>query len=220
MAESGALRTPRRARGVLDVDRIGGVERIGTNSQIVVGHQPSSVDQLRPVVGVEVDHLFETPKTGRNLLDHVTVSRGHVLSACYQEAAARLVQGVLEFVDPIRWVDVDLDCADLRGGVLDIGPFGKVGTPHTNPVPGLDADPHEAFGHFIDGGIKLSPGLPNPLMHHHESLPVGKTIYCGLEVGTDGLLEERSAGGTSGDGQSHCGSFPEGLVAEATQRAR
>ncbi len=192
------------ARGVLDVDRVAGIERPHPGVERV-GVQPlTSGDQGVPVVGVEVDHALQqraADRAGRGrLLDHRPVVAGLEGTGRDQQAHARLGDGVGELVGLVGRVDVDQDRADLRGGELRDRPPGAVGAPDADPVPLLDAGRQQTPGDELDVAVELAPGPACAGGELDHRLAVGEPGDGAVEVGPDRLLEQRGLRLASGVG--------------------
>ena len=157
-------------------------------------HRFALAHQVRPVVGVEVDHAAQARTLVAHLLDHRAVVAGLEARRRDQQRQAALVDGVGELVGAVGRVDVDQDRPDLRGGVLDQRPLRAVRRPDPDPVALLDPGRDQAAGQRVDVGVELGPGPPPAAGHLDQRLAVGVRRHRALEVGADRLLEQRRAG--------------------------
>jgi transposase len=78
-----------------------------------------------------------------------------------QRAAARLVERIVELVQPVGRVDAHQHQAGPRGGELRQHPFGVVGRPDADAVARLQPQGQETGGQPVDRVAKLSPCQPH-----------------------------------------------------------
>ncbi len=191
MAQRRALRVARRARGVLDVDRVARLQRAHPLRDRVGGQVLALGDDPGPVVGAEVDDPLERVRVDPHLVDHRAVVAGLERLGREQQPQAGLVQRVGELVRAVGRVDVDQDRADLGGGVLHQRPLGAVRRPDADPValrdPGRDQPP----GERVDVGVERRPGPAATGGHLDQRLAVPVRRDRALEVAADRLLEQR-----------------------------
>ncbi len=189
VAERGALRIARGARRVLDVDRVVGRQRPGHRleqrdagvADVVVG----------PLGAVEEPHHLEGLDVAADLVDHRAVAAALELLGRDQQPGAGLLQRVGKLMGAVGRVDVDQDRADLGGGVLRDRPLGAVRCPHADPVALGDARSDQADGQRVDVAVELRPGPAASAGELDQRLTVRMSDHRGLEVRTDGLVEER-----------------------------
>ena len=153
--ERGALGEPRRARGVLDVDRVEGRQARCHVGQPSVRHGCCARQQRLPRGAPEQDHALEAGDLVADLLDHRRVVGGLEGRCGNQQLHPGLVEHVLQLVRAVCRVDVDEDRAHLRGGVLDQNPLGAVRRPDAHPVARHDARAEQRPGQ----GVDVSPQL-------------------------------------------------------------
>ena len=140
------------------------------------------------------DDASRIPLDGRatdHLVDHRAVVAGLERLRRHEQLHTGLVEHVGELVGPVRRVDRHQDRADLRGRVLRDRPLGAVGRPDADPVPLRHPRAEQAGGERVDVTVEVGVGPPSPARELDERLAV--TVRCdgALEVGADGLLEER-----------------------------
>src|SRR5258708_7871130 len=68
--------------------------------------------------------------------DHVEVVAGFEMRRSDKRFAGRGSKHVLEFENPVGWINVDQDQTGLCGGELDYSPLRAVGGPDPQPIPG------------------------------------------------------------------------------------
>ena len=103
-----------------------GAQRIAPLGEVVVVDHLVALDQVVPLLGPEEHSMFERRHAVGDLGDHLDVVRRLELGCGDDPLAARLVQCVLEFVRPVRRVEVDEDDPDLGGRELHECPLGVV----------------------------------------------------------------------------------------------
>jgi hypothetical protein len=84
------------------------------------------------------------------LLDHRGVVGGFKRRRRDQQPDPGLVEYILQFTGPVRRVDVDQDCTDLRGGVLGEQPLRAVRRPDPDPVPLADPGSQQPVRQRVD----------------------------------------------------------------------
>ena len=201
--EGRALRKPRGAARVLDVDRIVGRERGRARAQGLAVRGVSLRQQRVPLRRSEKDRLLQPPEPGAHLAHHRDVVRGLEARGRDQHAAARLVEGVLELARAVGRVDVDEDRAELRRGVLHQHPLDVVRAPDAHPVTGLEPASQQAPSEPVGLGVELRVGEPEPLVARHHRLLVGCTRRRPLESRPDRLVEQRRVDGAAVVRQGH-----------------
>ena len=208
--QRGALGEAGGAAGVLDVDRIVGRERRRPVAQCLHRGPFVVLEPVVPVVVAEVPEELQLRQRRSHRGHHRHVVAALELGGRHQPTAPRLAQRVLQFVGAVRRVDVHQHHADLRRGVLDERPLHAVRRPDADPVTDPEAFREQAARHQVDLAVELAICHPRGLVHRHDRLVVGEPGRGGLEVRTDGLIEQRyrdvAGGGGSGDAFPHA--FP------------
>lgn len=209
MAERRAFGIAGRAGGVLDVDRIvellfglshgkvGGADLFGDGQHVVPGEHAGGWFVAQANDGAQVGQASrrQAPRLGLVQFGQQVVEHGAVVGAAElwgedQGATARLVQGVLEFVEAVGRVDVDQDGADLTGGELSDQPFGAVGCPDADTLAFRDPQGHQPTGAAIHVGLQIGVGVAQALLAHHQGLVVGKAGGDGVETIADGYAQQ------------------------------
>ena len=198
MGQSRTLREPGGARGVLDVDRV--VRRelpLPRREQSVIG-RPPRVDQPIPGRVPDEDHVTKIGTVAAYLGHHRAVVAGLELRRADQHRDAGLPQDVRELVRPVRRIDVDHDRAELGGAELNEHPLRTIGRPDAYPLA-LD---HPQIGEAERTGVDLVDQfrIAEPTTGHtiDQRLMVADAVCRPIEVGTDGVAEQRHRGDAIG----------------------
>ena len=191
VAQRGALGQAGGAAGVLDVDRV--VEREGG---LAVGQRPGigapgRREQLVPARRSDVDGAGQRRTARRDLVDHRGVVGVAERGRCYEQAHARMAQGVAELVHPVGGVDVDEDRADPGGGVLQEYPLRTVRRPDADPVALVDPGGEQPARQPLDLAGELAVGPPAPARDVDQRLPVTVRLDGAGQVLADRLSEQR-----------------------------
>ena len=210
--QRGALREPRGAGGVLQVDGVVRVQRRHARLQRGVPDVVSPLEQLgvgalrlsagfaggQPVqAGVrEEDQLAQLRARRQRLPRHPGVVAVPVRRRGDQHAHAVLLDHELELVAAVGGVDVDQDRPDLRGGVLQDGPLGAVGAPDADPLALRDAQGEERTRQAVDVVVQLGVAPPPGLFAGHrgrldQGIVVREPRRDPFEVRANGFLEQR-----------------------------
>ena len=160
------------------------------------GTDVRAVDEARPVVGADEQHLLQVRCVRPDLVDHADVVRRLERRRGDQGADARLLQHIGQFVGAVGRIDVDQDGADLRGRVLHDGPLGTVRRPHADALTAFDAQRHETACDHVDFVVEFGVRPPPTACHVNERVPVGVCRDRAFEVLPDRLLENRDVGRT------------------------
>ena len=157
------------ATGELDVDRIVELqdrpELVEPLSCSLVRGDPDvgEVQQTRAALLAKADDEFEIRKLGRaqvtgcglgqlrdQRLQHLNVVAALERRCGDQGRTADLVERVLQFGKPVRWIDVHQDQAGLRGRELGDDPLPSVGCPDADALTRLEPERETTGGDRVD----------------------------------------------------------------------
>ena len=196
--EGRTLRETRCARGVLDVDRVVWFEcrRAFCDSRQLVVRRLR--DQLLPCRRLEADHLTQLRRRRTCSVEHALVVGVLVPLCCEDDAGSRLRQRIVEFVLPVRRVEVDENGTDLRRGVLGDHPLGAIGRPESDAVTLAHSESEQTRGERQNVGAELAvgPGAVGGRVDEREI--VGKGLGRACQCRTDRLGQQRWAVFTTG----------------------
>ena len=199
VAQRGALGEPRRARGVLDVDRVIGAQRRHTSGQgiqlIHSGGRPGC-SQPVPAVLADVDHVVKVVTLGPHLVDHGPIVRRLVLDRADKHAHPRLSHDIGELMAAIGRVDIDQYRADLGRGELQQSPLRTVRRPDADPVAGVDPAGQQAQGQRRDVGVELGVRPAATTGDVDQRFGIGQTRDGSRQVVADRVTEQRRIGGS------------------------
>ena len=198
VAERGALRIARRARGELDVD---GVVELQLRRQfgelrllgIAAGcGDVVEVQHARRLLRAEPDDVLEVRQllVLHQVVDDLEIVRGLERRRQDQRLALDLVHRIVELGPAVGRVDVDQHQARLGGGELGQRPFRGVGRPDADAVAALQAQCHQAGGQLVDPAGQLAPAPAHVLVAHHQRLAVAEGLDLAVEEGADGLADQ------------------------------
>ena len=190
VSERGPLREARRARGVLDVDRVVELERGLELMQLVcLDLRRVALEGIPPVL--QHQRLAQGGAPALDLGEHGAVVGLAKPGGQDQEAGAGLVERVLELARPVRRVDVDQDRAHRRGRVLHDHPLVAIGGPDADAVAFLHTARHQAASDLLALRDELAVGRAVALMRDDERFAVAVPRSGAAQVGEDGLAEKR-----------------------------
>ena len=173
VAQGRALGEAGRARGVLDVDRVVGVEPGHPLGQPLGVDAGAAVHQLVPARLADEHDVGQRRALAADLLDHRAVVRALVRDGADQQPHAGLVDDVGQLVAAVGRVDVDQDRADLGRGVLQQGPLRAVRRPDADPVPSATPVREQPAGERVHVGVHLGVGPP-PAGRRRRPAPRGR----------------------------------------------
>ena len=192
VGERGALGVPGGPGCVLDVDRVvrreqhlPGGERGGERTRVA-----SAVGQGQPVGAAEQDDPAQVGAARPSVLDHRGVVGCPEGGSGHQQADARLVDHVREFVGAVRRVDRHQDRADLRGGVLQDRPLRAVRRPDADPIALVDAQPDQPVRERQHVMVQPRIGPPPSGEPVDQGLAVGMSHRHPVEILADRLAEQ------------------------------
>ena len=200
VGQGGALGKAGGARGVLDVDRVVGVQPVGHRPQLGGRHCLTVGDQSIPSGLTEIDHLAQLRAVGGHLLDHRPVVAAFVLDGGEQHADLGLSKHVGQLVAAVGRVDVDQDHADPGGGVLHQHPVHAVRGPDAHPVADPRRTREQAAGQVVDRGVELGIAQPAAGAVLDHRVPVRMAGGGARQVRSDGVTEQGCRRGAAGVG--------------------
>ena len=132
---------------------------------------------------------------GRERRQHADIVARFERARRDQRRAGDLVERVFELGQAIGRVDVDQDETGLGGGELGDHPLRVVGRPNPDPIAGLQSQRQQTGGAGIDPRLQLRVGPTHVLVGCDQRVAVGPARGDAIEMGADGLADERRRGG-------------------------
>src|SRR4026207_1567806 len=156
MRQRRALWPARRARSVLDLDRLAALQRNLTFAQLPLGNASSLLDETVPrhrgphSLVAEIYDLIKVRQLGGQLVDHGGIVGVPKSPGRNNDGNTGLRQNVVQLTKPVSGIDVDHDRANLRERVLYDQPLRTIWTPKTDPVTFLYADRDHSSSYLLD----------------------------------------------------------------------
>ncbi|MNV11323.1 hypothetical protein D3C71_1018840 [compost metagenome] len=208
MRERRALGKARGAAGELDVDRVGGLQRLlrgghARVGRIAAGQQLAEAAHAGLLVAlaglVDPEGVLQQRQLGRaQLAQHAQVVAGLELRHRHQRLAADLVERVLELRGAVGGVDVHEDQADLGGGDLHQHPGHVVVRPDAHAVAGHEPQAQQRAGQLVRRGLQFAVGEALAFVAADEGFAFRLLLDHVVEEVADGLLDEGDVRGALG----------------------
>ena len=190
MGERRALGVARRARRVLDVDRVVELQPGLALGELLVADTLARRQELLPVV-LEHDRLTQFRAGAAHVREHAHVVGLAEAAGEDEHAHAGLLQRVGELTRLVRRIDGDEDRSDARGRELRHDPLVAVGRPDAHALTHADSMREQCARRDVDLIPELVIGRAVALVRDDECLAPAELRDRPAQAFADGLAEQR-----------------------------